>query len=170
MPLVDIHHVALKCRPGKLEATEKFYADFLGMTYAPRPDLGFPGAWLDIGDTMFHLVEKEDPEELDPWYRRTESGSAVDHIAVKAHGFDEMKAKAVAAGIDWRQMSIPDAGLWQLFLLDPNGVIIELNFPIAEEPAGSVGPGTDRLYPPLEEQSREAQARTRGLRESQAAE
>ena len=170
MPLVDIHHVALKCGPGKLEATEKFYADFLGMTYAPRPDLGFPGAWLDIGDTMFHLVEKEDPEELDPWYRRAESGSAVDHIAVKAHGFDEMKGKAVAAGIDWRQMSIPDAGLWQLFLLDPNGVIIELNFPIAEEPAGSVGPGTDRLYPPLEEQSREAQARTRRLRKSQAAE
>jgi catechol 2,3-dioxygenase-like lactoylglutathione lyase family enzyme len=166
MPLLDIHHVALKCKPGKLEATEKFYADFLGMTYAPRPDLGFPGAWLNISDTMFHLVEKEDPEELDPWYKRTESASSVDHIAVKAHGFDNMKQQAIDGGIDWRQMSLPSAGLWQLFFLDPNGVIIELNFPIADEPAGSVGPGTDKLYPPLEEQSKEAQERTK----SQAAE
>ena len=170
MPLVDIHHVALKCKRGNLEATEKFYAEFLGMTYAPRPDIGFAGAGLDIGDTMVHLVEKEDPEELDPWYRREESASSVDHIAIKAHGFDEMKQKAMDGAIDWRQMSIPAAGLWQLFFLDPNGVIIELNFPIAEEPAGSVGPGTDKLYPPLEEQSAEAQARTKKLQDSQAAE
>ena len=169
MPLIDIHHVALKCKPGKLQATEKFYADFLGMSYAPRPDLGFPGAWLDIGDTMFHLVEKEDPVELDPWYEREESGSSVDHIAVKARGFDEMKQQAIDAGIDWRQMSLPGPGLWQLFLIDPNGVIIELNFPIADEPEGSIGPGTDKLYPPLEEQSKEAQERTK-KQTSQAAE
>ena len=166
MPLLDIHHVALKCKPGKLEATEKFYAEFLGMTYAPRPDLGFPGAWLDIADTMFHLVEKVDDVELDPWYKRDESASSVDHIAVKAHGFDDMKQKAIDGGIDWRQMSLPGAGLWQLFFLDPNGVIIELNFPVADEPAGSIGPGTEKLYPPLEQQSKEAQERTK----SQAAE
>jgi len=118
---------------------------------------------------MVHLVEKEDPEELDPWYRREESASAVDHIAIKAHDFDNMKQKAIEGGIDWRQMSIPDAGLWQLFFLDPNGVIIELNVPIAGEPAGSVGPGTDKLYPPLEEQSAAAQVRTKELQDSQAA-
>ena len=161
MPLLDIHHVALKCKPGKLAATEKFYADFLGMTYAPRPDLGFPGAWLNIKDTMFHLVEKEDDVALDPWYKRTESASSVDHIAVKAHGFDAMKQQAIDGGIDWRQMSLPGAGLWQLFFLDPNGVIVELNFPIADEPEGSIGPSTEKLYPPLEQQSKAAQERTK---------
>ena len=88
---------------------------------------------------------------------------------IPARGFDEMKQQAIDAGIDWRQMSLPGPGLWQLFLIDPNGVIIELNFPIADEPEGSIGPGTDKLYPPLEEQSKEAQERTK-KQTSQAAE
>lgn len=163
MPKIDIHHVALKCKKGKLKETEKFYTKLMGMTYADRPNLGFPGAWLNMDKTMFHLIEKEDDKTLDPWYRRAEVKSSVDHIALKANGFDAYKKKAVAMGLDWRQMTLPGPGLWQLFVLDPNGVIVELNFPIAEEPAGSIGPGTDRLYPPLEQQSKEAQARTKKL-------
>ncbi|MSP50967.1 MAG: hypothetical protein EXQ91_01020, partial [Alphaproteobacteria bacterium] len=80
MPRIDIHHVALKCKKGRLKETEKFYTKLLGMTYANRPDLGFPGAWLNMDKTMFHLIEKEDDKNLDPWYRRGESKSQVDHI------------------------------------------------------------------------------------------
>ena len=63
--------------------------------------------------------------------------------------------------LDWRQMHLPDAGLWQIFVLDPNGVIVELNFVIAEEPAGSIGPTAEKLYPPLEQQSQAAQNRVK---------
>jgi catechol 2,3-dioxygenase-like lactoylglutathione lyase family enzyme len=148
MPMKDLHHIAIKVKPGTLKHAERFYADVLGMTHAPRPQLGFPGAWMKINETMIHLVEEEFPPELDPWYRRPEATSAIDHVAIVAHHFDEMKRRVVAAGLDWRQTHLPDAGLWQLFVLDPSGVIIELNFPIAEEPAGSVGPDATRRYPP----------------------
>ena len=148
MPLQDIHHIAIKVKPGTLKAAEDFYVKVLGMSYAQRPDLGFPGAWLNIDKTMIHLVEEEFPPEMDPWYARPEARSAIDHIAIKARGFDAYKKRVVDLGLDWRQTHLPDAGLWQLFVMDVSGVIIELNFKISEEPPGSVGPDSTRRYPP----------------------
>jgi len=44
MALHDIHHIAIKVKPGQLKQAEDFYTKVLGMTRARRPDLGFPGA------------------------------------------------------------------------------------------------------------------------------
>jgi catechol 2,3-dioxygenase-like lactoylglutathione lyase family enzyme len=151
MPLFDIHHVAIKCKEGKLKESEEFYTNVFGMASADRPDLGFPGAWLDMEGSMFHLMELEFPPEVDPWYARKEGGSALDHIAIKAHNFDAFKKQAIAQGVDWRQNIIKGAGLWQLFVLDPNGIIVELNFDIADEPKGSKGPDDGMRYTPMEE-------------------
>ena len=41
---------------------------------------------------------------------------------------------------------IPDFKLWQLFVLDPSGVVIELNFEAEKEPEGSKGPTKRKLY------------------------
>ena len=149
----DLHHIAIRCRRGKLAESEAFYRDVLGMGAAERPDLGFPGAWMRMDWSMVHLMDQEWPPESDPWYAREEAGSVIDHIAVKAHGFDEMKKRVLARGCDWREMVLEGPGLWQLFVLDPNGVVVELNFEIASEPPGSVGPapGNPRPYPPAPE-------------------
>ena len=148
MALMDLHHIAIKVPPGRLKEAEDFYTKVLGMTYAHRPDLGFPGAWLSIKNTMIHLVDQEFSPSSDPWYGRAEAKSSIDHIAIKARGFDEVKRRVVELGYDWRQTIIPDAGLWQLFVIDPSGVIVELNFDIANEPPGSTGPDDTRRYPP----------------------
>lgn len=146
MPLLDIHHIALRCKPGNLDKTVAFYTDLLGMKSAARPDLGFPGAWLDINRTMFHIVDHFPEKHLDPWHARKEAGAMFDHIAIKAQGFDEMRRRLVEAGADWRQLDLSHAGLWQLFVLDPNGIIVEMNFTIAEEPSGSRGPDGTKPY------------------------
>ena len=151
MPIKDLHHIAIKCKSDKLKESEEFYTKVLGMGLADRPDLGFPGAWLDMDGTMFHLMELEFPPEVDPWYARKEAGSALDHVAVKAHNFDAFKKQAIEQGVDWRQNIIEGAGLWQLFVLDPNGIIVELNFDIADEPKDSKGPDDGMRYPPMEE-------------------
>lgn len=150
MELKDLHHIAIRCQPGKLTASEKFYENVLGMGHAERPNLGFPGAWMHMERSMVHLMEQEWPSESEPWMVREQASSAVDHIAIKAHHFDAAKQRALDFGCDWREMILSDAGLWQLFVLDPNGVIIELNFDIDKEPAGSIGPaeGNPRPYPP----------------------
>ena len=44
MALQDLHHIAIRCKPGRLRESEDFYNKILGMDVADRPDLGFPGA------------------------------------------------------------------------------------------------------------------------------
>ena len=75
-------------------------------------------------------------------------GAAIDHVALVARDFDAMKAEIVGRDLDWRQNDLPGAGLWQLFVHDPNGVLIELNFTIADEPDGAAGPDGTNVYAP----------------------
>ena len=66
MPIKDLHHIAIKCKSNKLKEPKEFYTKVLGMALAEHPDLGFPGAWLDMDGTVFHLMELEFPPEVDP--------------------------------------------------------------------------------------------------------
>jgi hypothetical protein len=118
----------------------------VGTRSVPRPDFGFPGAWLQLGSTMFHLNGGEAAKAMDGKIHR--GGGAVDHIALVAKDFDAVKQQLVARNLPWRQNSIPSAGLWQLFVHDPNGVLIEFNFPVAGEPADAHGPDDSMRYIP----------------------
>ena len=140
MPLLDIHHVAVKTQD--LDGTDRFYTEVLGMTRAHRPEFDFPGSWFDIGHTMAGWAG------LDTEGKVPHGGASVDHIALQARDFDGFKRTFEAEGVDWRQFSIPSANLWQLFVHDPNGVLIELNFDVAGEPANATGPDDTNPYIP----------------------
>ena len=144
MPLLDIHHVAIKTQD--LEATNRFYADVLGMTVADRPEFDFPGSWFNIGGTMVHIMAGF--AGLDTDGKAPHGGASVDHIAVAARDFDSYQRKFNEHDLEWRQFAIPPVGLWQLFVHDPNGVLIELNFEIAKEPDGAAGPDGTHQYIP----------------------
>jgi catechol 2,3-dioxygenase-like lactoylglutathione lyase family enzyme len=140
MPLLDMHHVAIKNRD--LEATERFYVDVLGMRKVARPDFDFPGAWLQMGTTMFHLMGGD--MAVNPKGEFEEGSAAVDHIALQARDFDSMKARLLAHNLEYTENEIREFGIWQLFVSDPNGVRIELNFDARQEPAGAKGPASQR--------------------------
>ena len=120
MKLKSFEHVLIIAQD--LEATKDFYTDVVGLVVGERPDFTFPGYWLYLGDTAcIHLSTRE--------HRATGSG-AIDHVAFKAEGIDAARARFDAAGIDYTHRLVPGAPLQQLFLDDPNGVKIEINFPI----------------------------------------
>lgn len=135
MELLDIQHVAI--RTDDLEATNRFYTGLLGMTFADRPPFSFPGSWLQMGKTMIHVMAGDAAVDDAGEFHR--GSAAVDHLAFGAQGFDAFKAKFEAEGVDWRENDIPSAGLWQLFVRDPSGILVELNFTVADEPQGSKG-------------------------------
>ena len=56
----------------------------------------------------------------------------VDHVAFFATGLAEMRAKLQRLGTPARERTVPGLGLHQVFLDDPNGVVIELNYPASE--------------------------------------
>lgn len=52
----------------------------------------------------------------------------LDHIAFNASGYDEVVARLRQHGVSFVCNDPPDAPVRQLFLLDPNGLKIEINF------------------------------------------
>jgi catechol 2,3-dioxygenase-like lactoylglutathione lyase family enzyme len=129
MGLIDLHHAAI--RTADLAATEHFYVDVLGMTRVQRPPMNFPGTWLAIGSTMIHLMggrRATDATGVVP------SGSgAIDHLALRARGFEEYRRRLKLHGVEYRESALAEAGLKQLFVRDPNGILIELNFDAGDE-------------------------------------
>lgn len=144
MPVEDIIHVNIKTLD--LEATDRFYTEVLGMTFADRPDLGVPGSWYDFGKTQVHVLAGDAALDADGGF--TSGGGAIDHVALSAHGYDGMREVLRKHKCYFCENDLPDANLWQLFVKDPNGVTWELNFPISEEPEGAEGPDHNNLYVP----------------------
>jgi catechol 2,3-dioxygenase-like lactoylglutathione lyase family enzyme len=104
------------------EQTLAFYVGLLGMRVGPRPELGFPGAWLygDGPDALLHMY-------LDRPLPQPPAG-VIDHMAFSATGLKDVKARFDAAGVTYDLRRQPGAGTWQLFSHDPNGAKVELDF------------------------------------------
>ena len=48
-------------------------------------------------------------------------------------GFDGMKQRLQSKGMEFDSRQVPGGDLWQIFVDDPNGVMIELNYEAAKE-------------------------------------
>jgi hypothetical protein len=59
----------------------------------------------------------------------------VDHVAFFATGLADTLARLKQHGVPCRERTVPLLGLHQVFLDDPNGVVVELNFPATERAA-----------------------------------
>jgi catechol 2,3-dioxygenase-like lactoylglutathione lyase family enzyme len=131
-----------------LEATRGFYESVLGLTVGPRPNFPFPGLWMYAGDhaspsnAVVHIIgmDRNDPQGLRKYLGDRDVSSlhgsgAVDHLAFFATGLAAMRSHLRALEVPMRERTVPDLGLHQLFLDDPNGVVIELNYPAAEQTA-----------------------------------
>ncbi len=135
MPLHGLHHYTL--RPVDLDATKDFYVDLLGLEVGYRPPLAFPGYWLYTGgQPTVHLIG---PRENDPGGPVRERGPTglLDHIAFSCTGLAEMKQRLAQRGIAYEERVIPRDRQTQLFLRDPDGVAVELNYPPGETPAAA---------------------------------
>ena len=144
MPAIDLHHLAIKT--DDVDATVEFWNDVIGSHSVDRPDFGFHGAWLQFGATMIHLYGGETALNKSGSYDR--GSAAIDPVALSASGFDEMRRLFDEKKLEWRQMNIASFHLWQLFVHDPNGVLVELNFDARQEPSGSAGPDETNVYDP----------------------
>lgn len=104
-----------------LEASVRFYEQLLGMHTGWRPSFDVPGAWLYVDDQpVIHLVLRE---SIHPG-----PTGAIHHVALKATGLDDMMQRLGQLGIEFSRTVVPDLKVTQLFIDDPNGVKLELNF------------------------------------------
>jgi len=114
-----------------LEGTAHFYADVFKLERrdAPPPLTPQNAQWMydDAGRAIFHINSMDCPRTFP---REVEAGAtgSIHHVALNCSGYDEMCARLDARGLAYKCNHITAIGLKQIFVLDPNGVLLELNF------------------------------------------
>src|SRR5579871_5234472 len=104
-----------------------------------HPDFKFPVVWLYIGERdVLHLTEggaqtsENRKKYLGQQSTDTHGSGVVDHVAFRCTGLSDMIAHLRAEAVPFTERMVSDQGLYQLFLFDPNGVKVELNFANSE--------------------------------------
>ena len=131
-----------------LDKTVQFFSDVLDLKPGPRPNFPFPGAWLYSGDSsdyansVVHIIsiDKNDPAGLKQYLGDRDASSlqgsgAIDHIAFFATGLEKMTIHLKKLNVPFRERTVPSLNLHQIFVDDPNGIVIELNYPASEKTA-----------------------------------
>ena len=135
MSLSSLDHCSI--RTVKLDETRDFFVDLLGMKDGDRPDFPFPGAWLYIdGLAVVHLVgvDAEDPSGLQAYLGgdvdadSLDGSGAFDHIAFRAKEPRTLIRRLKEEGYPFRERQVPSMNLHQVFVEDPNGITVELNY------------------------------------------
>lgn len=136
MPLTQLAHYSIRC--SDLDASRRFYGEVLGLREGGRPPFDFPGAWLYLGDDeasfgVVHLIAGDPGSAAYLGDRPAAEGTGVfDHVAFFAKDWPAQKARCAAHGIAHVERVVPGLGLFQVFVVDPSGVTVELNYPASE--------------------------------------
>jgi glyoxylase I family protein len=102
------------------EISLKFYCDVIGLQQTERPDLGFPGAWLQLGDQQIHLLELEN---TDPTTGRPAHGGRDRHIALSVEDLAPVREVLDKTGTAY---TLSISGRKALFCRDPDGNALEI--------------------------------------------
>jgi catechol 2,3-dioxygenase-like lactoylglutathione lyase family enzyme len=124
-----------------IDVTRDFYRDVVGLEPGARPSLAFPGYWLyaeGAGAACLHIAQRGaylehaasiglDDHAADGAGQRAGTGAAtVDHIAFDADDYDSATGRIEQHGLSPVRNNVP-GGPRQLFVTDPNGVLVEIN-------------------------------------------
>lgn len=130
-----LHHVSIPS--SDIERSKRFYSDVLGLSEIPRPPFPFPGAWYQVGDRTLHLIVGErstfregkgiDSRDVHLAIRVKSYRGAIEHLAGLGYQpLDPQKANQDA----FQTMRInraATAGFPQIYILDPDRNVIEIN-------------------------------------------
>lgn len=120
--ILRIDHVNISGSAELLARCRDFYVDVLGLREGHRPPFRSRGYWLYAGDApVVHLSQREHGIAAQP-------PGTLDHYAFACTGLEEMLARLRSHGIAFEMEEVPQRGQTQIFLRDPAGVAIELNF------------------------------------------
>ena len=132
MAILHIDHVNI--RTPRVAETVRFYVELLAMKAEPAPgaDDMARGAWLYIEDgrAAVHVGSADSRflAEHDIAGASPEGSGRVHHVAFECSDYDRTRGDLEARAVDFQLNDVPQIGLRQIFIRDPNGILVELNF------------------------------------------
>jgi catechol 2,3-dioxygenase-like lactoylglutathione lyase family enzyme len=132
MTVLHLDHINIRtaCLPESIV----FYRDVLGMDVRPPPmtDDMSRGAYVHdaSGRAIVHLVATDKVVTGAEPVRGAAQRGMVDHFALHCAGHADYVARLTARGVEFSLQEVPVLNMTLIFLRDPNGVLIELNFPL----------------------------------------
>jgi catechol 2,3-dioxygenase-like lactoylglutathione lyase family enzyme len=117
-----LHHVSVSVV--NLEACRNFYRDVLGLKEIERPPFDFPGIWFGIGPNgqQLHLIVHQG-ETLRKGPIDTRDG----HFALRVRSYKQAKEWLDQCGVQYEARPHAKAGFPQIYVLDPDRNVVELN-------------------------------------------
>ena len=121
--ILSINHIQLVAEKDLVILLRDFYCDVVGLTEGFRPAFERFGFWLYIGDKdVVHLITPKEGDDRSP------HKSSYDHVAFKAVDYEGVLKKLKTLNISFEEKPIPGMTAHQIFLRDPAGNRVELNF------------------------------------------
>ncbi len=117
MRLFQINHVAVQV--SNLPKSIDFYTNVLLLPQINRPNLGFDGAWFQIGLYQeIHLIAGLEAT--------VNSNSRGNHLAFETDSILDAEVHLRKLNYPYRPPKQRPDGAWQIFLKDPDGYVIEI--------------------------------------------
>jgi catechol-2,3-dioxygenase len=121
--ILSINHIQLVAEKDLVLKLRDFYCDVVGLTEGFRPAFERFGFWLYIENKdVLHIIT---PKEGDG---RSSQKSSFDHVAFKTANYHDVLKKLKSLNISFEEKLIPGTSAHQIFLCDPAGNRVELNF------------------------------------------
>lgn len=133
MTIATLDHVNI--RTTRMEESCRFYCDVLGMAVSLAPgaqDLSV-GAWIHSADGRPVIHLNRAPEgadflgEVADW-AGFKGSAQIHHVAFRCEDYDSTLQRLQEEGLALHFMDVPQVNLRQIFVRDPNGILLELNF------------------------------------------
>lgn len=126
MLVSSLDHVNI--RTGKLQTMIDWYTKFLGLKNGPRPDFGFPGAWMYVGDLpVVHMVAAEGNGGAG-----SEQELKMEHVAFRGVSWPEFKSLLETNSVPYKLQTIAEFDILQCNIWDPDQNHIHVDFSLTE--------------------------------------
>jgi len=123
MAVRGLDHVNLRAPAELVERLRRFYIDIVGLHEGPRPGFRSHGYWLYAGQQPVMHLSLASNGDGEP--QRT---GWLAHYAFDCDDLAGMRQRLDTAGVPYRMDVVDQRHQVQLFLADPAGVLVELNF------------------------------------------
>lgn len=120
---MNINHVLVLTTD--LKAMEFFWTKIIGLKVGERPPFPFNGAWIYSGDKpLIHIAEN---------YTSDFGNGSIAHVAIEGTDYKALRERINNSTYNYTEKIVPLSGERQIFIIGPDGLIVEMLFPLDKQ-------------------------------------